>query len=108
MINPIRNRDSKIGTTSVSIEILHIFESLGEEALKNKRLLDPVCRDNLPPPGALLKEVNFPFWNGCTQHRSLGSLNSLLVEILKISSGPWKLGLQIALICFALELLLSF
>ena len=34
------------GTTAVSIENLHTFESLGEDALRKRRLLDSVCSDN--------------------------------------------------------------
>ena len=41
---------------------------------------------NYRPRGARSIEVNFPFWNGCTWHRSLGSSDLLLVEILMISS----------------------
>ena len=37
------------------------FESLSEETLKNKRLSDPVCRNNSPPRGACSKEANLPF-----------------------------------------------
>ena len=62
-----------------------------------------------PPRGARSKETNLRFLTGCTQHRNLGSLNSLLVKILKIiSSRLWKLSLQIVLIHFALELSVSF
>ena len=108
MLKSIRNRGREISTTSVSIEILRTFERLGEEALKNKRLLDPVCRDNPSPWRARLKEINLLFRNGYTQQRSLGSSNLLLVEILKISSEISKLCLQIVLVCFTLELSLSF
>ena len=41
---------------------------------------------NYRPRGVRSIEVNFPFWNGCTWHRSLGSSDLLLVEILMISS----------------------
>ena len=73
MLKPTQIRGREIDTTFVFIEILHSFESLDEETLKNKCLLDPVCRDNPPPRGDFSKEINLPFWNGSTRHRSLDS-----------------------------------
>ena len=61
MLKQIQNRGREIGATLVSIETLHTFESLGETAMENKHLLDPVCRDNPAPRGASSKEVNLPF-----------------------------------------------
>ena len=49
MLKPIRNRGREIVTTSVSIEILHTFESLGEEAP-----FLPV-QSFFPPPSLILE-----------------------------------------------------
>ena len=68
--------------------------------MKNIRLLNLVCRDTSPPQRSRSKEINLLFWNGYTGHTSLDSSKFLLIEILKISSGLWKLSLQIALVRF--------
>ena len=99
-LTPIRCRCREIGATYVFIEISHTFDSLGEKAMKNIRLLNLVCRDTSPLQRSHSKEINLLFWNGYTRHTSLDSSKVLLIEIPKISSGLWKLSLQIALVRF--------
>ena len=58
----------KIGTIDTSKEILHNFENLLEEVLKNIHSLSPICTGDCLFLVALSREIIIPIWSDCIEY----------------------------------------
>lgn len=58
----------KIGTIDTSKEMLHNFENLLEEVLKNMHSLSPICTGDCLFLVDISREIIIPIWSDCIEH----------------------------------------